>query len=76
MPARDKEFWSTCEIKYMEFNGEKGVGELVNDKGTLLLAISSQSANIKHIVKLINKTGSRKSYKQANTHNGAKAIEN
>ena len=60
----------------MEFNGDKGVGELVTDKGTLLLTIRSHSANIKHIVKLINKTGSRKSHKQANTHNGAKAIEN
>lgn len=48
-------------MKYMEFNGGKGVGELVTDKGTLLLAINSQAANIKHPVKLINKTGSRKS---------------
>lgn len=58
----------------MEFNGEKGVGELVTDKGTLLLAVSSQSATIKRRVKLINKTGSRKSH-QANTHDGAKVTE-
>lgn len=59
----------------MEFNGEKGVGELVTDKGTLLLAVSSQSANIKRRVKVINKTGSRKSHQQANTHDGAKVTE-
>lgn len=40
-------------MKYKEYNGGKGVGVRVTDKGTLLSAINSQLPNIKHIVKLM-----------------------
>lgn len=48
----------------------------MTDKKTLLLAINSQLARIKHRVKLINKTGSRKSPQQAHTHNGSVSVGN
>lgn len=52
----------------------KAVGELVTDKKTLLLPINSQLAKIKHRVKLINKTDSRKSPKQTHAHNGGRHL--
>lgn len=46
----------------------------MTDKKTLLLAINSQLTKIKHTVKLINKTGSRKSPKQTHAHNGGRHL--
>lgn len=40
------------------------MGERVTYKGTLLLAINSQLVDIKHIIKLMKKTGSGKCPKQ------------